>query len=287
MARDFGRVHAEPWAGGSRRASELEQVVEYGIEQIDRHEHIALYRVVADRFLHQQRSDAEEPPRVVEERGAAPFRMRRRGEQRLVEHVFPVAGEFALGDHLRLERVRASAMADDEDIVVDRDRRGAAAFEIGRGELAQRQHQAESGREIVGKRMAGDRRPAIRREPYRFGFGDQIADSQRQAVFADHHAVAAALGAENRRGERIVGNHGPEHDDRVQRGLEIESDVARARLQLRRERPVSGFGHGRSRILRCSGTQRHVTPLFGRSGLHGTGYATAHCAARRHPAQPR
>ena len=93
-------------------------------------------------------------PVVVEQRGAAPFRMRRRGEQRDVEEVFPVAREFAAREHFRLERVRAPAVAD-HDRPRRRRRCARAAHRHRRhAERPQRQHEPEAGREIVGQRVA-------------------------------------------------------------------------------------------------------------------------------------
>src|SRR5207302_467182 len=99
----------------------------------------------------------------------APFGMGGRGEQRLVEQVFPIAGELALRDQACFERVRQTAVADHEDIVVDAGCGYAAASERRRVELAERDDQTETGCEIVGERMAGNRRAAVGRKPDRFG----------------------------------------------------------------------------------------------------------------------
>ena len=63
--------------------------------------------------------------------------MRRRGEQGIVDQVFPVAGEFALGDHLGLECMRAPAVADDINRVAGIQFGGGAAFEQRRAQIAQ------------------------------------------------------------------------------------------------------------------------------------------------------
>ena len=72
-------------------------------------------RLVAVGFLHEQRADADQP--AVRGRAArtAPLRMRRRGEERLVEQVFPVAGELR-GARTRAPSaiMRAPAVADDD-----------------------------------------------------------------------------------------------------------------------------------------------------------------------------
>ena len=64
---------------------------------------IGLREVQADIRLCRQ------PPIQGEQRGAAPERMRRRCEHGLVEHVLPVTGELAAGQHLRLEGGLAAA----------------------------------------------------------------------------------------------------------------------------------------------------------------------------------
>ena len=63
-------------------------------------------------FLHQQRANAEEPARIVDQRRAGPVRMRGCGEQRLIEHILPIACEFALGDDPGVECVTHATMAD-------------------------------------------------------------------------------------------------------------------------------------------------------------------------------
>ena len=59
----------------------------------------------------------------ADHRGAAPVRMRRRGEDRLVEDVFPVAGEFLLADDARRDRALPPARAADHDLLVQRNER--------------------------------------------------------------------------------------------------------------------------------------------------------------------
>ena len=76
------------------------------------------------------------------------------------------------------------------------------------------------------------------------GLGDEVADREDETVVADHDAVARAIGAEDRRGERVVRNLGAQSDDAVERRLEIEGDFALRRLQRRRERPAGEVRHG-------------------------------------------
>ena len=98
-----------------------DQIIDDRRQQIDRHEHISVNRVLVDLLLHQQRSYADQPPVVAHQRGAAPLGMSRRGEQGFVEHIFPVPREFPLVDDPRLERVRVAAVANHDYVVFDLD----------------------------------------------------------------------------------------------------------------------------------------------------------------------
>ncbi len=182
-------------------------------------------------------------PSSSTQRGAAPFRMRRRGEQRLVEQVFPVAGELAAW-----RRPRPSARA--------RGRRGRSrttssptstprAEPRASGARPARRAAAPARSRSRSRRRADARPPRGRRggEPDRLGLGDQVADGEDEAVVADDDAVAGALGTEDRRGEGIFRNARLQSHDGVERALQIEFNVRRIGLQRRREGPVSWFGH--------------------------------------------
>ena len=187
----------------------------YRLDQIDGHEHVAVDDVVADLLLQQQRADADEAALLVEQRGAAPLRMRRCREERGVEQIFPESGELPLGENGGLERMRASAVADDVDVVVLRHRRRGTAFDHRHIEPAERQDEAEARGEIVGERVALHDRAVASREPDRRGLGDEVADREDEAVVANHDAVARAIGAEYRRGERVVRNFGAKRRPRL------------------------------------------------------------------------
>jgi len=62
----------------------LQHVVENRFQKIDRHEHVALYRLTVERLLHQQRADTKQSAVVTDQCSAAPLRMRRRGKERFV-----------------------------------------------------------------------------------------------------------------------------------------------------------------------------------------------------------
>ena len=77
-------------------------------------------------------------------------------------------------------------------------------------EPRERLHQAEAGRLVVAEHVAGHDAAVVEVQPDRLGLGDQIADGEHQAVLADQHAVAGALGAER------LGGEGIGRDDRAQ-----------------------------------------------------------------------
>ena len=55
-------------------------------------------------------------PFAGKETGAAPERMRGGGENRLVEEIFPIAGEFVLGDDPRFDELAPTAGGDHDGI---------------------------------------------------------------------------------------------------------------------------------------------------------------------------
>ena len=100
-------------------------------QQIDRHDHVDVTRhiLVAGAF-DVQRADSDEPAVSGEKPGAAPERMRGGGENRLVEEILPIAGEFVLGDDPRFDELAAPARSDHDGIAdlrvlgtAERDRR--------------------------------------------------------------------------------------------------------------------------------------------------------------------
>ena len=146
------------------------------------------------------------------------------GENRLVQQVFPIAGEFLLGRDVARDRARAAADAADHDAVADL--RGSGRTERQRIDVdaAERLHQAETGFGIEAQRVTFHHAAIAEMQPDRFGLGDQIADGQHQSV-VDQHAVAGALGAEGFGGERIVRDDRMQADHRGQRAIEVETVV--------------------------------------------------------------
>src|SRR5947207_13740099 len=89
--------------------------------------------------------------------------MRRGGEERLIQYILPVAGKLAPRDELGLERMLAAAVTGDDDIVADAAGSCSAPWKRRRGQLAERLHQSEAGRLIIGERMTRHRRSEERR----------------------------------------------------------------------------------------------------------------------------
>jgi len=213
-------------------------------QQVDRHEHVDVEGLAVHLLLHQQRPDADQVALRVEQRRAAPLRMGRRGEQRLVEHVLPVAGKFLLCDDPRPEGVGAAAVSDHEGRIADLDVGCQTALKVRGSQLAQRLDQAEPGRLVVGERVAGHGGAAIGGEPDLRCLVDEVADREHEAVLADHRAVTAALGPERGSAVGIFRNFGANQHHRVERALEVELGLAGPRLNGFRESPNLIFGHG-------------------------------------------
>ena len=139
--------------------------------------------------------------------------------------------------------MRAPAVADDVHLVAGSHRGGRAAFEQRRAQIAQRLHQPEAARLVVGERMAGDDYAGVGGEPDRLRLGDQVAYGEHESVLADHHAVAQAFGTEYAAGERILGYFGAQQNHRVQHLIEIEIEFLGTRLQGFVKSPWFHVGH--------------------------------------------
>ena len=164
--------------------------------------------------------------------------MRRRTEDRFVEEIFPIAGEFLLGDDPRRYRALPSAGAADDDRFADLGPARLAERHGRRVEPGQRLDEAEAGLLIRAEHIAFHEPAVVEPQPDRFGFGDQIADGQNEAIAADQDAVAGPFRAERRCGERIGGDPHRDADHARQGMVEIEGVIPRLRLQGGGDRPV-------------------------------------------------
>ena len=106
---------------------------------------LMLYTALLDRMLELQRTDAEKITGRSYQRRTAPIRMRRRCEDRLVKHVFPIAGEFLLGGDARGDGVLKPAGAGNDYALADRGGRRLTESRRRHVELGERLHKSESG----------------------------------------------------------------------------------------------------------------------------------------------
>ena len=83
-----------------------------------------------------------------------PVWMRGIGEDRFVQQIFPIAGEFLLGGDLACDRARAPAGAADHHAVADLGRRRRAKQQRLEIEVAERLHRAEAEFGIEAEHMA-------------------------------------------------------------------------------------------------------------------------------------
>src|SRR5207237_10802464 len=80
-----------------------------------------------------------------DQRGAAPERVGRRGEDRVIEHVLPVTGEFLTGNDRRRYRVTPPALGRHDDAVAGPDPRFGAKLRRRHRTSPERLDQTESG----------------------------------------------------------------------------------------------------------------------------------------------
>src|SRR3954468_19776046 len=90
--------------------------------------------------LELQRADADQFAAARNQSRAAPVRMRGIGEDRLVQQIFPIAGELLPGDDLACNRAGAPARSAQHDLVADPARAGRAERQRIETERAERLH---------------------------------------------------------------------------------------------------------------------------------------------------
>src|SRR5208282_5315196 len=140
----FSRKDAEPRARRLVDAAIGQKIVEDRGQKIDRHDHVDVARAGAGaQLLDMERADANQPAVAVDRAGAAPERMGGGGEQRLVEEIFPIAGELLLADNHRPNGLGSRARGDRQRIAELRFAR-SAEFERRAIEIAQRLDEAEA-----------------------------------------------------------------------------------------------------------------------------------------------
>ena len=117
----LGGVEPEPGPRRARGAAEGQEIVEDRREQVDGDDHVEMQRVPGRGGLFElQRADAQQVAAGADERRAAPVRMGGRGEDRLVQHVFPITRELLARDDARRNRALPPARARHHDALADR-----------------------------------------------------------------------------------------------------------------------------------------------------------------------
>ena len=218
----------------------------------DRHDHVHIEPAsLSVALLKNERAYAEQLAVGTDQRPAAPERVGRGNEDRIVQHVFPIARELLATDDPGLDRV-VTASGRGEDRFMSRfEPVGIAKLKDRDVDLPKRLDQPEPRLLIVGKRMTGNGAAVVRCHPDRLGFSDEITDRRNQAVIADEHTAAATLGAKQRSSEGVGRDIGSDPDNRVQGTLEIERIIVRIRLQVDRNLPVALFHALASFLAEC------------------------------------
>jgi len=171
------------------------EVLAHGVKQVDGHEHIALHLATLPARLHdQERADAHQVAARRDQGAAAPMGMGQGGEQRLVEQIFPIAGEFARGNEIDFEHPSTPAMAGGDHGIAPAQGRRVAQVQMGRIQPPQGLNQSHATGEVVAHDMGGAGRAVIGRQSDCLGFRHQIADGDGQSARINQHGIARPFG---------------------------------------------------------------------------------------------
>ena len=103
---DFCRKHSEPRARRLVCFSEAHQVFHDRLQDINRHDHVDVNRLLAiRRLLDVERSDPPQRAVASDQGRSAPERMRRCSEDRVVEHVLPIPSKLTARDDFHAHSV--------------------------------------------------------------------------------------------------------------------------------------------------------------------------------------
>src|SRR6476661_1178668 len=132
------------------------------------------------RSLKLQRADADQLSCTRDQRGAAPVGMRGISEDRLIQHIFPIAGKFLPGCDAAGERACAAAGATDNHAFADVCRFRKPDLERRQIDFSERLHKTEAGLLIQTERMPLYHVTVAEMQPHRFGLGDEIANREHE-----------------------------------------------------------------------------------------------------------
>ena len=131
-----------------------------------------------------------------------------------VEQIFPIAGEFVLGDNPRFDELAPSARGNHDRIADVRILRSPQRNRR-QSQPVERLRETQAGFLVDRKRMGGNQSSAGGGQPNRLGFSDEVADRQNEAVIVDRDAAAGAFDAENRRREGVLGDLSLQRNDQT------------------------------------------------------------------------
>jgi hypothetical protein len=195
--------------------------------------------------LNVQRPDADQAAIPGYERGAAPERVGRRGEDRVIEHILPVTGEFLTGNDRRCYRVTPPALGRHDDAVAGADPRFGAKLRRRHRKSPERLDQTESGLLVIGQHMPRDSPANARCEPDRLGLSDQITDRQDQAVLADQDAAAGPLSTQCPGRKSVLRDSGMKPQHGPERPVQVKGIIFRLWLKFGRYFPLDRSRHRR------------------------------------------
>src|SRR5581483_9532277 len=94
------------------------------------------------------------------------------GKDRFVEHVFPIAGKFLLGDNARRNGTMSAAKCADHYPLADRSCRRITDVQRGHIEFGQGLNEAEAAFLVVAENVTWHGAAIVERDPQAFGFSD-------------------------------------------------------------------------------------------------------------------
>jgi hypothetical protein len=142
----------------------------------------------ASRLANDERADADELAFAIDQRCPAPGRMGRRREERLVQQIFPAAGEFALPDDIGAGHHGRTTEARDQHWVAFLHVGGLAQRHRLVFERFDRAQQAEARFMVVADDVCRHGPPVVVDDFGGVGLDHQVADRQDEAVTVDKDA---------------------------------------------------------------------------------------------------
>src|SRR5262245_28431973 len=201
IALDFLRIDADPWPWAPGWLAVGNKIAEQRLHEVYGYEHIARHlRARAQRVAHNKGTDPKELAFAIQQRRPAPIDGRRRGVDRLIQQILPVADEWAARDDVR---GRHAVESHDQHHLSFRDCRRMPKLNRPDRQRAQCLEEPEAGGVVVPNNRGGECAPIGSGELDGFRLDDEIADGEDEALRVDDDPGAFALRAERAHGARI------------------------------------------------------------------------------------